>query len=443
MKKIIASILALSFLFMLNSCDKKKKNVTEPEEEESVTVVVSSTSSGSVETDAGFGLSIVPGVVPPNESGQSASVTFSIETGVDSPAPIMTGAALNSSVSKFGPEGFNFQWPVRTLFPYSGDVADLSVAFYDPLDQQWVLVPKSEVDINNNTITADVLELGYYAVVKVSSGLAKDNSEWSDGGFMFSGESGYYYTLTVASVTNFKYPWQARYYGNRIVGSTGSSGSNATGGPRQPTTIHLPQATYQIWITRTQPGTLSQLPKIYTYSVPASGTISQAVTYTSALSSGSGWATLQMPGGGNWVEGRPDGWAAPTTTYGTGEFQATLTWINSASATADIDLHLFGPNDLHVYWSNEAPSGSAFQLDRDWISALGYATENIYSVSTIPSGNYEIYVNLYSLYAGSSGNYNVRIIYKGAVNSYSGSLSTPNQNDDDKSKMVKIRSFTK
>lgn len=447
LKKLFTLIIFLLISLLITTCDNKKDGDDDPvgpgDGGETATVVVGSNEFGTVETESGYGITVVPGAVPRNREGEAADVTFSIETDVESPAPLLGGATLSGDVTRLGPEGFYFSWPVRTTYPFSesADVSELYLAHYDALEESWRLVPKSDVDMSNRTISGDALELGYYAIVKMSAPLGKTEVDWADGGFEYYGESGYYYTLTVAAVSNFKYPNQANWYGNRIVGSTGSSGSTPTGGPLQPTHIHLPQATYQVWISRTKPGTISTPPVKETYTVAATGTISQPVTYSGPLSNGSGWATLSFPGGGTWVEGGPEGWPTPTSTYGTGEFQATLTWVNASGRIADIDLHLYGPNDLHIYYDNI--SSASFELDEDWISRVGNAVENIYSTSTIPSGSYDVYINLFGFRDNiSSINYSTRVIYGNDVKTKTGSLSEENS-DNDKSKMVKVYSFNK
>jgi uncharacterized protein YfaP (DUF2135 family) len=108
-------------------------------------------------------------------------------------------------------------------------------------------------------------------------------------------------------------------------------------------------------------------------------------------------------------------------TYGTGAFQATLTWVNNASHTTDVDLHLYGPNNMHVYYNAKVSPDSSFQLDRDWIRQAGNATENIFSTrSAIPTGSYKVTVKHFS---GDPTNYNVRILRSGGVRTYSGSAS--------------------
>jgi hypothetical protein len=440
LKRLSVITIPIIAVLLVSGCKKSDDAVTP--ETQAVTTVVSSTSSGSVTTPSGHGLQVIPGTVPPNQNGATASVTFSVETPVDPPSPLPAGATLRGSFVRMGPMGFAFRWPVHILLPYpdGSDISTLKIIYYDQPNDRWQLIPISEVDQTNKRLGADVLYLGYFAIATISSGMAKTLAPDSDGGFTYTGESGYYYTLTVASVTAWKYAWQAVWWPG-IVGSTGSSGTNPGGGPRQPTHFILAQATYSIWISRTQPGTLSTLPKTYTYTVPATGTIAGPVTWSGPLSDGDGWTTLQAPGGGQWVEGSPSNWPTPTATYGTGEFQATLTWSNTSTRSSDVDLHLFGPNNMHVYYpsgSKTSPDGS-LQLDRDWRYTVGNAVENIYSLSTMPAGSYSIKVNLYG---GPSMTYSVRIIRQGAqVKTFTGTVSTVNS-DDDPAKMVTVDEFT-
>lgn len=445
MRKIFSFFLLISIAILFNSSScKKDEGPTEPDsqQEEKAVGTIGTLQSGSVKTNSGYQIYVIPGTVPKNQNGQNASVSFSIESPVTPPKQLSSGAEKRGEYTKLGPDGFTFRWPVRVIFPYKNttDPSELKLLFYDVLSEAWKITPISFIDKDNKLIGADVMELGYFVVAKVGQTAPKTTADDSDGGFEFQGDATNYYTLTVASVSNFKYAWQAAsWYSGRIVGSTGSTGSYPTGGPKPPTHIHLVQATYQIWVSRTTPGTLSTLPQIFTYSIPATGTISQPVSYSGPLSSGSGWTSLSMPSGGQWVEGTPQGWAVPTTTYGTGEFQATLTWVNSQSNKSDVDLHLFGPNNMHVYWNNSISSDQSLELDRDWQETVGNAIENIYSLKTMPSGSYSLKVNLYS---GNPASYRVRLINKGTVKTYTGSITTINGNEIG-TNMINIETFTK
>ena len=127
-----------------------------------------------------------------------------------------------------------------------------------------------------------------------------------------------------------------------------------------------------------------------------------------------------------WDDGRPSEWGTETKTYGTGKFQATLTWTNPSSEFyTDYDLHLSGPNNLHVYYSNKKQG--CFELDRDWIRDPGDAVENIYSINdNFPAGTYVVKVNHFS---GAMGRlYNCRIIMNGkVVKSVSGATGDTNE----------------
>ncbi|MBZ0178097.1 MAG: hypothetical protein K8F36_02310 [Melioribacteraceae bacterium] len=419
------SIITIILLFFFVACDKEDSpSGPEVPQPESTVMTVSSTAGGTTSTNSGISISVIAGTVPENSQGESASVTFSIESPVEAPAALPSGGQFIGSPAKFGPEGFNFRWPVKMSLPYPEDVnpSAVYVVYYNALNEEWLMIPKAEVDASARLIYFDALNLGIYslATFPASAKFTDDRTDY-DGGFEYQGSPGYYYTLTVASVSNYKYPYQMTWPGNPPIGHTGSSGSYPAGGPRQPTHIILVQATYQIWITRTTPGTMSTLPRIETYTVPASGTISRQVTWTGPLSNGDGWTSLQLPGGGEWVEGRPNGWPVPTVTYGTGDFQATLTWVNNSSHTTDVDLHLYGPNGMHVYYGAKTSADGSLQLDRDWRSAQGTATENIYSLGAMPTGAYEIKVVLFS---GDATSFNCRVINAGTVNTVNGSLNS-------------------
>ena len=106
--------------------------------------------------------------------------------------------------------------------------------------------------------------------------------------------------------------------------------------------------------------------------------------------------------------------------YGYGDVQITLTWDN----TADLDLHVFDPNDEEIYW-NHPYSNSGGDLDVDDID--GYGPENIYwPENEAPNGNYGVYVHHYvwdnSGYPTTS-NYTVLINAFGNIEKFTGTIS--------------------
>ncbi|MEO8167164.1 MAG: hypothetical protein ABI623_02895, partial [bacterium] len=194
----------------------------------------------------------------------------------------------------------------------------------------------------------------------------------------------------------------------------------------------VPQGVMEFWVSKIM--CQGSDPQIYTYTLPASVSVPEPLTF-------GGWSTYDavvyypftLPSGGTWVAGRPSGsgaWPQATVPFGSGVLQATLTWYNSTGTTADLDLHLDGPNGIHVYYSNKTTPD--FSLDRDWRTALGNAIENVYSLNSVmPTGAYTVRVVHFS---GATMSFNARVILNGVSTNYPGTLSAGQQ--------VVVRSFT-
>ncbi len=420
LKKMYLPAFIILISLLIVTCSKKDESpITPPAQTESSIKTIGSNESGTISTPSGIEINVIQGAVPPNQDNSNAKVTFSIESPVDAPAPIPAGATKVGNIVRFGPDAFIFRWPVRIVLPYgSANPDNLKILHYNTYSAKWFIVSASFIDATKKVVGADVLELGYYVLATVS--FSKRTGTDSEGGFEFTGESGFYHSLTVRSVT-FKYPAQATWY-NLVGQVAGSTGSEPTGGPRPPTHARLPQGTYEIWITKTKPGTVFELPKQWTYTIPATGTIAGPLSYW-GMGNETGWTALSSPGGGEWKEGIPSNWPQPTKPMGTGEFQATLTWVNTPSRIADMDIHLYGPlvgtDSLHVYWSEKLSPDGSLQLDRDWQDEEGNAVENIFSLKQIPKGTYIVKVRNF---AGATMSFNLRIIRFGSVKTYSSSL---------------------
>ncbi len=420
---------------------------------QSAVKTVSSSEGGKIAIPSGASLQVVGGTVPHNQSGGSARVTFSIESPVPAPVPLDGGGRFVGNLVRFGPEGFNFSWPVKMSLPYPAnmDPIGLHVVHYNETLESWQIVAVSGG--NNHFLSFDALQLGIYGVADFSSSsratrssagkagdfILKDWHDSADGGFVFYnptyyGSNEYYYTLTVLAVAHFKYPDQDTAYNRRwLIGSSASLGQDSTGDIiAKAVTISLPQATYSFWVSRERKGTSWRLPgPVETYSLPIVATTDEAVhcgqwaSVAANFSDGcSPWVELHLPAGGTWGQGPPTVWPAPTVPYGTGDFQATLTWINNSSHATDMDLHLYGPGGMHVYYGNEESTDGSLQHDRDWMTEQGNAVENIYSLNAMPSGSYRVIVNKYS---GDSVHYRVRIIDRGKVTTYNGYAQGDNE----------------
>jgi hypothetical protein len=438
---IIYFVALFSISFLSCNLDWFDKDPTD-EEPQSELQKFSSTDYGSVEASSGESISVVPGTVPTDGQGNVAEVTFTIETNVAAPQALRNGGTFVGNLVKFGPEYFTFNWPVTLAIPYDDaqNPHELYVMGYDYGEEKWIVFPKVGIDAESKKIYFNSKQLGVFGLAELSEDFR--DLDWADGGIRFSESSReYFYTISIAERTNMKYPQQLNWSGAAadrcILGSTGSQNNK----PLATTWVYAFQADYKLWITRQKVGSFGQLPgPLETYSIPVSCSLTEpCVCNLSATTFPnqdlcSPWVTITLPSGGTWQEGTGSipCWGAPTVTYGTGDFQATLNWINNNSHSTDLDLHLYGPNGIHVYYDAQVSSDGSIALDRDWLSYPGNATENIYSLKDMPAGSYEIKVKLYG---GDPVSFNVRVIRYGQVKNYSGHL----QSEDEE---VVVDSFT-
>lgn len=269
----------------------------------------------------------------------------------------------------------------------------------------------------DSTVTPDETGNSNADTKKRSKSIAS-TSDVLDGGFECCTNDGLtFYIVTVKSVI-FANPSVARLYPGGMVGATFVSPN--TPGMVFPSDVCrgiVPLGTYEFWVSKRN----FNENIIYTYSLPVTVPISKSLNWPLpwVYTGGEGWTRFCVEPGGTWIEGRPGTWPKPTIPYGSGSLQATLTWNNSSGNTADLDLHLYGPNGLHIYFLDQ--STIDFELDRDWQSQHGNATENIYSLKKVmPSGDYTLKVVNFT---GETKNFTARTILNGAVTNYSGSLT--------------------
>lgn len=386
--------------------------VTPPAGSDGQTQVVS---SGESETFDRFGFEItVPrGAVPHTDSGSDGSVAFTVTEAGELPAPLPDGTvAVDGAGIKVEPMNFTFNSPITIKVPLKGhDPDDVALLFYNEHTGEWEVIPFSSVN-PDGTATVTVIELGYFVLVEYPEE-ARFGGIHIDSDYL---QQGYYYYLTLTAS------------GGADDGETKRIAFSANGEDLY--MANIPLGSYYVTVSRELrsgfDGTVSATEK-YTETmyidivktlVPGPGKYD---TYT-------GWTEIDLAIN-SWTQGRPDDvWGEATETYGTGTFQATLTWVNTSSSITDYDLHLYGPDGLHVYYSQR--NGGAYELDRDWISTLGNAVENLYTVSSdITPGEYQVKVHHFGGALGKR--YNCRVIMNGVlVKSVTGAISTNKEYDD-------------
>ena len=381
------------------------------DEDEDRTLIVSTSESASLRR-LGFVLTIPKGSVPKNNSGADGRVAFSVAKFNELPAPLPEGVEIvNDAKIKLEPMNFVFYTPLKLDIPAQNiNPTEMRLLRYDDYSNSWETVPFSSIN-EDGTVSVSIIELGYFVLVK-------QNTTQEMGGIHISKQyldDDYYYYLTLI-------PEESSGTGIKRI-AFAPNGNDIY-------MANVPLGKYVAVISRELRNNLSESYQGIQYynSVLNISVSKKLVSGAGKYDTYTGWVEISLPSAG-WRDGRPDdAWGTATVTYGTGKFQATLTWVNTSSEATDYDLHLFGPSDIHAYYSNRQ-SGS-FELDRDWLRESGNAIENIYSIDdNFTAGEYTIKVHHYS--GTLNRRYNCRIIIDGVVvRSVSGAISTYKEYDD-------------
>jgi hypothetical protein len=137
------------------------------------------------------------------------------------------------------------------------------------------------------------------------------------------------------------------------------------------------------------------------------------------------------------VPGFCPGEPTPTPSTGTGQVQVTLTWFSASGTAVDLDLYVTDPSNNTVSWgTTTVPSGGVLDRDNQCGNYENGRPENIFW-TTAPAGQYIVRVDWFGdCYGGpTSMPYTVRIVNKGNVTTFSGSI-TPAQG------LVEVTRFT-
>lgn len=389
---------------------------TEVTEQENATQTVSSSES-AILNKGGFKLSVPKGAIPENDKGGDGKVAFSVQEIDQLPAALPDGlTAIEGAGMKFEPMNFTFRTPLTLEVPLNGyNANEVGLYRYNEATGSWELLPFSSV--GDDRASVSVIDLGYFVLAKKESS-AQTGGLFIDKRFF---DAGYYYYVTLIPL-------------NGNMGEIRRIGFAADGNDLYMSNI--PFGEYKVELAREQKGNWQDVSEgtqhitndiIISVNTPLSGGNGGLDSYT-------GWTELtENDIAGDvfyWENGRPDSsWGEETKTYGTGKFQATLTWVNVSGNITDYDLHLTVPgSNEDVYFGNK--NVGAFELDRDWISTLGNATENIYSINEMfTPGTYKVRVHHYSGVLGKR--YNCRILIDGVVvKSVSGAITTNKEFDD-------------
>lgn len=445
--KTMLFVFAVLGLVYSTGCNKDDAN-PDPGPSSSITEQLNSDTEGGVVSLGDFDLVVSPNSIPTLSDGSTATVTFSVETGGAMPKALPGEIDKKGDLVHFGPEGFIFQEPLFVMLPLppGETVETVSIITFDNETESYKVYPTTYYDPETNTVGTGVYHLGHFFLGNVEDLTEDVSNVKGQGGFHMHSLSQDWYPIDGVTwqltgdlgpwgrfenyhklfVIEFdaKYPEQRNWYvsANRWVVQTPP---NVTGWkPNHTAGIKFvgPQGDYKFGLRISHKYFQLDLPECQDYSIPWEITIDKPITC--GFSGCDNYTTITgLPSGGSWTPvscfsgfDRPE----PTVPVCTGDFQATLTWHNGTSGDTDLDLHLYGPDDMHVYWSNETgPNG--ILLDRDIISTPGYVQENICApyMDDMPKGEYRIEVHHFS---GLEKDFQVRVVRGNYSNSYSSTL---------------------
>lgn len=440
--------LVLGALLSVQGC--KKDDDKNPDNTISVTKSFTSTDPGGSLTLEGNSLVVEPGTVPRLSNGDPATVNFSVEVNVPLPKAMPSNMKLVGKTTHFGPEGFIMSQPMLLKFRLPDGVAfdQVSVIGYDNAAGKYGVYPITYFDPDAREVGTVVYELGYYMLANVNE-LNRTRAPFGAGGIQLNSfnNRGWYpqapsnwstlNTYNKLIITNFvpAFPEEMSIWAPYDPNSNGGqrywevwTPSVAAGGSPNHNiglTFRGPQGTYTAQLIAYRRTSQLSPQECKQYSIPLTFTIGGPVVCTSSTTC-SGWSLApELPGGGQWNDVDCFSYnPTPTIPVCTGDFQATLTWYNGTgwSGETDLDLHLYGPNNLHVYYGNKTPGVGNITLDRDMISETGWVQENICapSLAGMPRGDYRLEVDLFS---GQDKDFQVRVLRGSQSNTYSGRVT--------------------
>lgn len=452
---VLAFLITFTMGFMLVFTGCKKDSDPNPEPTQSVTKIFTSTSTGGVLTLEGTSLVIESGTVPRLANGDPATVNFSVEVNVTLPKALPSNMKLVGKTSHFGPEGFIMSEPMLLQFTLPDGVAldQASIVGYDNASGNYGVYPITYYDPDNKVVGTVVYELGYYMLANVNE-LNRTRAPFGAGGFQINqfqnrdwypqapanwqGQMTYHRLI----ITNFvpAFPQEMAYWAPYDPNSNGGqrywevwTPSVAGGGSPNHTigmTFRGPQGTYTAQLIAYRRVSQNSPQECKQYSLPMTFTIGSPITCTSAnICSGWSPAPAWPTGAGQWNDIDCYNYKPlPTIPVCTGDFQATLTWFNGSGSfgDTDLDLHLYGPNGMHVYWVNKNPGcPCGLMLDRDMIDETGWVQENICanSIAAMPRGEYRLEVELFS---GKDKEFQVRLIRGTQSQTFNGNVTQSN-----------------
>ena len=403
-------------------------------------LTLTSAQEGTVTSPTGASVYVPTGSVPTGSDGNAGTMVFNINERSDVTPSFPSGFSSASPVYELGPEGFNFEMPVKVTLPIQQGVDPASVgglAYYDEATQKWIRVPGT-VDPVTGTVSAYTTHFSLWTTWSSTSWHDEMNLK---GGWIKVSNAHSYMSGSYGITDYCQGKPVTTGYGICIKSWVPKNPQDATwwdakdkliwafDNPRQDGESWVPPGSYEL----VEVLTMSEVNNNPMYVPCFSKYWKDLGTYT--ITAGQ---QQMFTGGGSvdttlWTRSTdaspPPCWGVKTTAGGTGDVQVTLTWHSSV----DLDLHVIDPRSEEIYYSNdESSSGGKLDIDNRCGNFVMGKPENIYwPTGGAPSGTYKVKVAYYTGCDDSGPvSWTVRVIAKGQVSTYSGTLSTPGDDAD-------------
>jgi len=395
---------------------------------------------GTVSTLNGASVQIPASAVPVGQNGQAGTMVFSVNQRNDVTPSFPTGFSPAGPVYELGPEGFNFELPVKVTLPIQQGVDPSTVgglAYYDEAMQKWIRVPGT-VDPATGTVSAYTTHFSLWTTWSSTSWQDEMNSKggWIKVKNSHSYLSGSYgitdYCRGKPVTTGYGVCIKSWVPKNPQDSAWWSASDNliwSFDNPRQDGESWVPPGDYEL-VEILSVSEVNYDPlyvPCYSKYWRNLGTHTIGVGQTKQFDGGDLGDTTQ------WTKATdaspPPCWGVKTTAGGTGDVQVTLTWHSSV----DLDLHVIDPRSEEIDYNNdESSSGGKLDIDNKCSNFVMGKPENIFwPTGGAPSGTYKVKVRYYTSCSDSGPvQYTVRVVAKGQVSTYSGTLSTSGDEDE-------------
>jgi hypothetical protein len=379
-----------------------------------------------VTTPRGASLQVPEGAVPAMADGGPGTIAFSIE--VDNQAalpPLPANVTRVTDIYRFGPSSTNFVTNVAPTLPVKEPLGNRDLVLYrlDETTKNLTLIGR-DYDATANTLSGQTT---HFSLLFGAAGPRQDSASGCT--VIDNSQAGMYRwkNIVISQVVSLAFPTQD---GTAIrAGDMASlSSEGCSSGVCNKGRWYLPQGTYQVCVEEWAKSSQQDLPRVtghWFLGTPL--VVNKGWHHPEPCEGHSTPGTLNVSSPGATVNpGTCPTRPPPTASIGTGAVQISLRW--HSATPIDLDLYVTDPaNEELSYRKTSTASGGALDVDNKCDNYANGRPENGFWPSP-PAGAYKIQVDWYGdcSRGSTSTSYEVRVVNKGIVKTYTGTISSSN-----------------